>query len=167
MLSLAQGAGYQSAIDPIVAKTYSQILALQSNCGSVTNRISAGDFNSNTCNYTVGGRDRRHYSVSRVDYNLNGRNQLSLTYSYNMYNAVPDVLNSAVAVYPGTGQILGGNVATGQSSNRFTGTLALRSTLTSHMTNSFQSGLEGGTVVFGAGTPPRPIMRSGGATFPS
>ena len=151
VLSLAQGAGFGSNVDPIVAKTYSQILALQGNCASVTNRIaSAGDFNSNTCNYTVGGMDRRHLSMTRVDYNLNSRNQVSLTYSYNMYNTAPDVLNNAVPIYPGTGEILGSNVNAGQSSNRFSGTLAVRSTLTSHMTNAFQSGLEGGTTVYGS-----------------
>ena len=109
------------------------------------------DYDTNTCAYATAGLDRRHFSMTRMDYNLNSKNQISITYSYNMYNAVPDVLNSVVPIYPGTGDILGTNVFTGQTSNRFMGSIALRSTITSHLTNSFQGGLQGGTVVFGAG----------------
>jgi len=152
VLSLAKAAGFNGTADSTIAKTYSQILALAPNCGSlVPNIANNDDFNTLTCNYNAVGTDRRHFSMSRVDYNLNSRNQISITYSYNMYNAVPDVLNSVVPVYPGTGDILGTNVATGQTSNRFMGTIALRSSITSHITNAFQGGLNGGTVVFGAG----------------
>ena len=152
VLTLAKAAGFSGTVDPIVAQTYSQIIALQGNCGSVVNKIaSSDDFNTMTCNYNTAGLDRRHFSMSRLDYNLNSKNQISITYSYNMYNAVPDVLNSVVPIYPGTGDILGTNVFTGQTSNRFMGSIALRSTITSHLTNSFQGGLQGGTVVFGAG----------------
>ena len=152
VLSLAKAAGFNGTTDPTIAKTYSQILALAPNCGSLTPNIANNDdYNTLTCNYTTPGTDRRHFSMSRVDYNLNSRNQISITYSYNMYNAVPDVLNSVVPIYPGTGDILGTNIFTGQTSNRFMGTIALRSSITAHLTNAFQGGLNGGTVVFGAG----------------
>ncbi|MGD0869762.1 MAG: TonB-dependent receptor [Bryobacteraceae bacterium] len=151
VLSLAKAAGFNATPDPIVAQTFSQVLALTGNCGSLVNNIPSSDYDTNTCAYTTAGTDRRHFSMTRMDYNLNSKNQFSLTYSYNMYNAVPDVLNSVVPIYPGTGDILGSTVATGQTSNRFMGTIALRSTITSHLTNAFQGGLNGGTVVFGAG----------------
>jgi hypothetical protein len=151
VLSLAKTAGFNGTPDPIVAQTFSQVLALTGNCGSLVNNIPNSDYDTNTCAYNTAGTDRRHFSMTRLDYNLNSKNQVSITYSYNMYNAVPDVLNSVVPIYPGTGDILGTTVATGQTSNRFMGTIALRSTITSHLTNAFQGGLNGGTVVFGAG----------------
>lgn len=148
VLAAAQQAGFPSTPDPIIAKTFSQILALTGNCSSLQNNQPSGDYNGNTCQYATSGLDRRHMSMTRLDYNLNSRNQLSLTYSYNMYFTIPDVLNGVVPIYPGTGDVLGTNIATGQHSNRFMGTISFRSAITSHLTNSFTGGLNGGTVVF-------------------
>ena len=44
--------------------------------------------------------------------------------------------------------VLGTNVQTGQHSNRFAGTLSLRSQFGSHVTNEWRGGLNGGTVLF-------------------
>jgi hypothetical protein len=98
VLSLAKAAGFNGTPDPIVAQTFSQVLALTGNCGSLKNNIPTSDYDTNTCAYNTAGTDRRHFSMTRMDYNLNSRNQISLTYSYNMYNAVPDVLNSVVPI---------------------------------------------------------------------
>lgn len=147
VLALAKAAGFNSTPDPIISNTFSQILALTGN-GALKNNIPSGDYNGDTLSYAASGTDRRHLSMTRVDYNLNSRNQISLTYSYNMYYTIPDVLNGVVDVYPGTGDVLGTNVNTGQHSNRFMGTIALRSAITNHLTNDFHGGLNGGTVVF-------------------
>jgi len=151
VLRLAQANGYQGTADPIVAKTLGQINDLvKGNAGLIPNVASSGDYVRDTLNYLVKGTDNRTYSVSRVDYNINAKNQLSITYSYNKYNSVPDVLNSTVPIYPGTGTVLGDNATGGQTSNRFLGTIGLRSTITPNLTNEFHSGLDGGTVVFNA-----------------
>jgi hypothetical protein len=147
VLALAKAAGFPSTPDPIISKTFSQILALTGN-GVLQNNIPSGDYNGDTLQYAASGLDRRHLSMSRLDYNINSKNQISVTYSYNMYFTVPDVLNGVVPIYPGTGDVLGSSVATGQHSNRFMGTISLRSTLTPHLTNDFHGGLNGGTVVF-------------------
>lgn len=147
VLGMAQAAGFPGAADPILAKTFSQILGLTGN-GTLVSNVPSGDYNGDTLNYAASGTDRRHMSMTRLDYNLNSKNQISLTYSYNMYFTVPDVLNGVVPIYPGTGDVLGTNIATGQHSNRFMGTISLRSAITAHLTNSFTGGLNGGTVVF-------------------
>ena len=152
VLTMAQAAGFPSTPDPSIAKTFSQILALTGNGTLTANGPINGDYNTGNLAYSANGLDRRHLSMTRVDYNLNSRNQISLTYSYNMYYSTPDLLNGVVPIFPGTGDILGTNVNAGQTSNRFMGTVALRTAITSHLTNSFQGGLNGGTVVFFSGT---------------
>jgi hypothetical protein len=147
VLGLAKAGGFNGTPDPILSKTFSQILGLTGG-GTLVPNSASGDFNTDALAYVASGTDRRHLSMTRVDYNLNSRNQISLTYSYNMYYTIPDVLNGVVPVYPGTGDVLGTNVNTGQHSNRFMGTLALRSTITNTLTNDFHAGLMGGTTVW-------------------
>jgi hypothetical protein len=53
-----------------------------------------------------------------------------------------------VAAFPGTGTVLGTNVNAGQRSNRFSGSLGLRSVLTPRLTNEWRGGLNSGTVLF-------------------
>ena len=53
-----------------------------------------------------------------------------------------------VAAFPGIGMVLGTNVQTGQLSNRFAGTISLRSQFGSQVTNEWRGGINGGTVLF-------------------
>jgi hypothetical protein len=138
---------FPTTIDPIVAQTYSQIAALTAGAALVPNSGN-GDYNSSTFNYQVGGMDARDFWTARFDYNVTQKHHLSFTYDYDKYNSIPDLLNNVVPVYPGTGTILGTTVNTGQASNRFVGTLALRSALSSRLTNELRAGLNGGTVLF-------------------
>ena len=85
---------------------------------------------------------------SRLDYNLTSNHHLSFVYNYDKYTSIPDFLNNVVAAFPGTGVALGSTVQTGQNSNRFAGTLSLRSQFGSHVTNEWRGGLNGGTVLF-------------------
>jgi hypothetical protein len=150
VLALGKTGNFPSTADPIIASTFAKIQSLTGN-GTLKNNIPSGDYNGSALSYSAFGRDRRHMSMTRVDYNLNSRNQISITYSYNMYNSLPDVLNSVVPQYPGTGDVLGTDINTGQHSNRFMGTIALRSTITSTLTNDFHGGLTSGTSVFSDG----------------
>jgi hypothetical protein len=133
--------------DPILASTYSQIAKLTSG-GNLTSNTNSGDYNTNTYNYSTSGNDARDFYTLRLDYNITTNHQLSLVYNYDRYVSTPDFLNNIVPVYSGTGTVLGTTINTGQRSNRFDGTLTLRSALTSHLTNEAQAGLNGGTVLF-------------------
>jgi len=133
--------------DPLTAATY-QAIAKLTNGGNLINNQASNDYISNSFNYQPTGTDSRDFFTARLDYNVTEKHHVSFSYDYDKYVSVPDFLNNVVAVYPGTGTVLGSDVNTGQRSNRFVGVLALRSTLTSRLTNELRGGLNGGTVLF-------------------
>src|SRR5207302_10633605 len=79
---------------------------------------------------------------------------LSFIYNYDKYDSTPDFLNNVVAAFPGTGTTLGSTSQTGQLSNRFAGTLSLRSQIGSRVTNEWRGGLNAGTILFFPGMNP-------------
>ena len=153
--SLPAGAlPYPTTADPILAKTYTGIQTAAAS-GINKNNFATNDYNSLTVSYQPTGMDARNFYTSRIDYLLNSKNTISFVYNYDWYNAVPDLLNGLVPVYPGTGDVLFSSVATGQGSNRFDGTISLRTTITSRLINELRLGLNGGTVTFFTGISPQ------------
>jgi hypothetical protein len=148
VLALASGAGYTATPDPLLAKTYSTMASLASAGGIVKPNIGTNDYNTNTVSYQPNGNNNNNYYTTRLDYNITSKHQLSFVYNFDGYNSVPDFLNNVVPVFPGSGTVLFSNSETGQRSNRFDGTLSLRSALRANLTNEFRSGLNGGTVLF-------------------
>ena len=144
---------YPTVADPTLAKTYAAMQSAGA-AGQVRTNQSSGDYNTLTTSYLPSGMDARDFFTSRIDFVVNSKNTLSFIYNYDWYNAVPDLLNGLVPAFPGTGDVLFGNVQTGQGSNRFDGTISLRSTISSHMTNEWRMGLNGGTVTFFTGISP-------------
>ena len=138
---------YATTPDQILAKTYSQMNTLAQN-GRLFNNNNNGDYNTNTVQYQPTGTDSRDFYTLRLDYNVTQKHQLSLVYNYNKYVSIPDFLNGIVPDFPGSGTVLFSNVSTGQRSNRFDGTISLRSSLSPRLTNEFRAGLNGGTVLF-------------------
>jgi hypothetical protein len=138
---------FVTTLDPTIAKTYAQVAALASGASLISN-AGNGDYNSGTWNFEYSGLDQRDFETSRIDYNVTEKHHLSFTYNYNWYLATPDFLNNVIPAYPGTGTILGTPTITGQRSNRFVGSLALRSAITARLTNELRAGLNGGTVLF-------------------
>jgi hypothetical protein len=146
--SLPAGARpYGTSIDPIVGKTLNQIWGLVSGLNLQNNQPS-NDFNKDTLTYAAASTSSRAFLTSRIDYNLTAKHHLSFVMNYDWYTAVPDILNSVVPVYPGTGTILGSDINAGQRSRRFAGTVTLRSALSSRLTNELRIGGSGGTVLF-------------------
>jgi hypothetical protein len=150
LLSLAGNAGYTSTADPLLAKTYSTMASLAAAGGINKPNTSSNDYNTETLSYAPTGKNDNNYYTTRIDYNITQKHQLSFVYNFDKYDSLPDFLNSDVPVFPGTGTVLFSNsLIAGQRSNRFDGTLSLRSVLKSNLTNEFRSGLNGGTVLFG------------------
>ncbi|MDR3698593.1 MAG: TonB-dependent receptor [Candidatus Sulfopaludibacter sp.] len=156
MLQLAQGVNgnlpssvrpYPTSADPRLAKTYGLMQQLGAN-GIVKNNQSASDYNTLTTSYQPTGTDSRDFFTSRIDYNISQKNTFSFVYNYDWYASVPDFLNGIVPDFPGSGTVLFSPVSTGQRSNRFDGTVSLRSALSPTLTNEFRAGLNGGTVLF-------------------
>jgi Carboxypeptidase regulatory-like domain len=138
---------FVNTVDPIIANTYSQINKLTSG-GNLKSNTGSGDYNFQTYSYQPTGLDARDFWTARFDYNVSQKHHLSFTYDYDKYTSAPDILNNVVPVYAGTGTVLGNSLVAGQRSNRFVGTLSLRSAVTSRLTNELRGGLNGGTVLF-------------------
>jgi hypothetical protein len=138
---------FPTVADPTFAKTYA-LMQTAAAGGIVKNNQSSGDYNTLTTSYQPTGTDARDFFTSRIDYNVTQKNVLSFVYNYNWYAAVPDFLNGIVPDFPGTGTVLFSPVSTGQRSNRFDGTISLRSTIKPTLVNELRTGLNGGTVLF-------------------
>jgi hypothetical protein len=153
LLALGAGAGYYSTPDPLLAKTYAEMATLGA-AGVVKNNTSSGDYNTLTSAYQPTGGTSNKYYTARIDYNITSRHQLSFVYNYDGYSSIPDFLNSDVPIFPGTGTTLFSSSIAGQTSNRFDGTLSLRSVLKTNLTNEFRAGLNSGDTLFGAAVSP-------------
>jgi hypothetical protein len=138
---------YPTAPDPILQSTFGLINQLSTG-GIVKPNSTTGDYTTQSLTYQPNGKQNNWYSTSRIDYSVTEKHHLSLVYNYDHYLATPDFLNNVVPEYPGTGTVLGTNVETGQRSNRFDGTLTLRSSLSARLTNEWRGGLNGGSVLF-------------------
>jgi hypothetical protein len=153
LLALGAQAGYYSTADPILAKTFAAANMLGA-AGSVKPNTATGDYNTLTTTYQPVGLSNNKYYTARFDYNVTQKHQLSFVYNYDGYSSIPDILNSDVPIYPGTGTTLFSSAIAGQTSNRFDGTISLRSVLKTNLTNEFRAGLNGGTVLFGGAVSP-------------
>lgn len=138
---------YTTTLDPTFQKTFA-LMQSAGAMGIVKNNVASGDYNTLTTSYQPSGTDSRNFYTARIDYNITQKNILSFVYNFNWYVSTPDFLNNIVPDFPGTGTVLFSNVSTGQRSNRFDGTLSLRSTLSASLTNEVRAGLNGGTVLF-------------------
>jgi hypothetical protein len=148
VLTLAQQNGFTGTQDPILQKTYQQMYATAGGGTVIPRGVSNGDFTRVDLNYQPTGDQTRHFFTSRLDYNITNNHHLSLVYNYDKYSSVPDFLNNVVAAFPGSGVVLGTTQNTGQYSNRFAGTISLRSQFGSRVTNEWRGGMNGGTVLF-------------------
>ena len=134
--------------DPIIQSTLQKVGDLTLG-GNIKSRIPTNnDYNRVDYNYQPPALNRRYFSNSRLDYNINSKNTLSVTYNYDSYFSAPDTLNNVVPIYSGTGTVLGSNVNTGQRSVRFAGIVSLRSAIKPTISNEFRGGVTGGTVLF-------------------
>jgi len=138
---------FRANIDPIVGQTLTQIWSLVQN-GNLQTNVPTNDYNRDTYRYGVSSSQARDFFTTRLDYNLTQKHHFSGVFNYDKYLGTPDILNSVVPVYAGTGTVLGSNTLAGQNSRRFEGTVTLRSTLTSRLTNELRLGASGGTVLF-------------------
>src|SRR5450759_3536196 len=146
--TLAAQGGFTNTPDPTLLKTYNDMFATAGGGTVIPRGINNSDYSRVDLNYQPAGNQQRDFITSRLDYNITSMHHLSFVYNYDKYTSIPDFLNNVVAAFPGTGVTLGSTVNTGQNSNRFAGTLSLRSQFGSHVTNEWRGGLNGGTVLF-------------------
>ncbi len=152
LYQLAGAAGYPSAPDPTLAKTYSLIQQLTSSGGTLSNRIATNnDYNRNNFAFPNKAVNNRKFETTRLDYNLTDKHHLSGIWNYQVNSRNPDGLNGTLAVLPGTGTILGSPDLEGQYGINWTGSVAMRSSLSARLTNELTFGMQGGTEYSGFG----------------
>ena len=141
LLTLAGANGQTSTVDPTVGALLSSIAATTSK-GTVA---ASSDPNLDRFTFIGKGGQIRKFGTVRFDVNLNSRNSLELSWNYqHLYYAGQkvDFFNNSDPAFPGfpnRGSI---------PSVRFTGAIALRSTITPRIVNELRAGLQGGTIDF-------------------
>jgi Carboxypeptidase regulatory-like domain len=99
----------------------------------------------------------RKFSTVRFDVNLTKKHHLENVWNYNVFISTPDQLNSRDSIFPGIPIGIGG-----QYSDRFSDSLALRSTIKNNLVNELRVGIgAGGTVLFFPETNPAPFAELG------
>ncbi|MBZ5495820.1 MAG: carboxypeptidase regulatory-like domain-containing protein [Acidobacteriia bacterium] len=161
---LAAANGQVSTWDPTIQKLYSDIRA-SSSCGSCTIQSYpiVSDPASQTLLFTNKALGIRHYLTTRFDFNLTSRHRLEGSWSYQYFVPGVDMLNSLDPRYPDF------PVFGTQGGNRFSTSIAVRSTLTPRFVNEARTGFNGGTTLWSAnvndGMFSGPIANYGGWRF--
>jgi hypothetical protein len=131
LLQLAAANGQVSATDPTIMSMLALIKASSATSGTI-NETNA----RNTLQYVYQAEAKgdQYAPTGRLDYNLTDKHRLSATYYWQRFKSNPDLLNSVEPRFPGMPNL--GQ----QNSYRTTGSLSLRSTLTSNIVNEFKGG---------------------------
>jgi hypothetical protein len=131
LLQLAAANGQISATDPTIAALLARIKAATATEGAIS---ESNNRNVNTYTFQPEGRGDQYAPTGRIDYNVTDKHRVSATYYWQRFKSNPDFLNSTEVRFPGFT-----NFGT-QNSYRTTGSMSLRSTLTSNMVNEFKGG---------------------------
>jgi len=140
LLQLAAANGLPSTFDPTVQQLLAQIQATtsQGTVLPVPNSPNFQDFSFNN----AGGQDRKFAAV-RLDFQLTSKHQLENTWNYQEFGGKPvDFLNGTDPAFPGFPNF------GGQTSQRWSNTTALRSTLTNNLINEARFSMLGGISLF-------------------
>jgi hypothetical protein len=149
VLQLAQAAGFSSTIDPIIAQTLGQISALAKNASLQSRTVSNADYNRMNLNFQPKGLTQYWTDTTRIDYNITPKNSFQLVWTYYKNSSSPDITNSVVPIFPGTGAVLGyDNLIPSQSGLRYAVSAALRSSITPTFTNELRFGLNRAVSIF-------------------
>src|SRR5207253_2579514 len=135
LLELATRSGQTAAPDPVTAQLLADIRAATSSTGGVND---FGDPNLQRYSYSSTGSSSQKKPTVRFDVNASSKHQISATWSYLEGRGGPDFLNNREPLFPGfpnQGQ---------QPADRYTGSFALRSTLSPTLVNEARAGLSGG-----------------------
>ena len=133
LLALAAANGQITAPDPTVAAILARIDAATRASGTVNTTA-----NRNSQNYVVQfeGQLDQYSPTGRLDYNITDKHRLSATYYWQRFLNSSDFLNNAEPRFPGF--VNNGR----QDSYRTTGSIGLRSTLTSNIVNELKGGFQ-------------------------
>lgn len=154
LLSLAAANGLPSTVDPTIGPLLAAIRASTTQ-GAV--RPRAADPNRDDFSFVGIGGQQRDFTAVRLDFKLTDNHHLENIWNYQEFGGKPvDFLNSTDPSFPGFPN------SAGQDSQRWSNTTALRSTLTSNITNEARFGMLGGISIFGGTITPTQFENQGG-----
>jgi hypothetical protein len=153
LFQLAAANSQITTADPTVASILQRIKAATQASGTVNTTA-----NRNTQNYVVQfeGQLDQYSPTGRIDYNMSDRHRVSATYYWQRFLNNSDFLNAAEPRFPGF--INNGE----QNSYRTTGSIGLRSTLSSNMINELKGGWQWSPNEFRANITPAHFEDQGG-----
>ncbi|MCR4375484.1 MAG: TonB-dependent receptor [Acidobacteria bacterium] len=131
LLQLAAANGQLATTDPTVMALIARIKAATATTGVIS---ETNNRNVNEYRFQAAGTFNQYAPTGRIDYNLTDKHRITATYYWQRFKSNPDLLNNTEVRFPGFanyGQ---------QNSYRTTGSLGVRSTLTSNMVNEFKGG---------------------------
>ncbi len=139
LYTLAAANGHTSTADPTIAKLLQDIRTSTTQTGAVQ---SLADPNLERFTFTNQGGQTRYFPTVRLDFNLTEKHKLENVWNYQLFTGLVDFLNGTDPTFPNFPN------QGFQGSNRFSNTIALRSTLTPTIVNEARFGITGGTVLF-------------------
>jgi hypothetical protein len=141
---------YATTADPTISNILDQFAKGAATGGTIRSRIEqANDYNRLNYNFQSPGQNVRRFPTLRLDWNVTQKHQLEFVYNYQYYNSNPDAVNGQLPVVAGTGMVLGQAPTGSIKRGVFSGAVALRSQLSSNLTNEIRGTLgQGGTVLF-------------------
>ncbi|MGH9660693.1 MAG: carboxypeptidase regulatory-like domain-containing protein, partial [Bryobacteraceae bacterium] len=150
LYSIAAQRGYPSTPDPVLRNSYDLISRLTSaGTGTLRSRIPTNaDYNRNDFNFQTPANNKRHFTTARLDYDATSRHHVEFVLNYQSFRSIPDGVNSVIPFLPGTGTVLGTDVNAGVRQVKFSGVVAVRSTLSPSLTSEVRYGLAGGNSLF-------------------
>src|SRR5688572_25215985 len=132
LYTLAAANGQTATPDPFLAGLLNKIRQSTTTTGNVTTPLGA----TNTQNFVfqAASKGNQYAPTTRVDYNLTDKHRLTGSYLWQRFLSKPDLLNNAEPVFPGFPN------ESWQTSYRTTGSVSMRSTLSSKMVNEVRGG---------------------------
>jgi Carboxypeptidase regulatory-like domain len=134
--------GCTSTIDPVIGGLLADIRNATVNTGGITD---FGDPNLLRFTYNPSGFSSNKRPTVRFDFNLTEKHHLETSWTYQTGRGGPDFLNNVEPKFPGFPN------QGSQPADRYTGSLAVRSTLSPTLVNEARTGLSGGPSRFNPG----------------
>jgi len=137
LLALAAANGQTSTVDPTISNLLRDIRS-----ATAGGSIQTIDDNLDRFRYNQETESLRRYPTTRIDYNITDKHRYSNAFNYQYFTDFPDTLNSRDPSFPGF------PAAAGQTSERYSVSNSVRSTLSSSMVNEGLVAWSGSPVTF-------------------
>ena len=150
LLNLAAANGFASTWDPIVKKLIDD-MAVSPNCTApvVCSLRQGNDPLVQTLTFLLPDKTKWRYMTGRLDFNLTSKHRLEITWNHNkLFGINYDTTNGREPNFPNSP-----NFGV-QSSQRYNGSMSLRSTLTARLVNELRTGMSGGPSLFNPNVSP-------------